>query len=374
MPPSRGWFTAFDVPAELLDECHDAVRAARTGSPVEGLRFARAILRKARDSGDAGSIIEAHLTLANCQGVHGDFIEAAANAMDAFDFAQDKGDLVGSLNALVTLAGASGFILDSLEPAADLLTHCLRVAQELGERPLEARARNIRGVVLGNLGRFEEAYRDFEAAMTIIESGSAGTNTPLRLVTGNFAHAFIKNAAREEPQRREPLWSRAQQLVEETMQEAASNADLEGQSRLHFVMGEMSVQKGELQAALDQFTHARRLGLVLKHRSRAIDALLEIAKVHALMGDAAAALREFEKARDEANGLRPTRTLADVEARMATIHEAQGYADEATQSQARARKEASEYERESRHSRANLLEFFQRIGRSPATPPAEPPR
>ena len=151
------------------------------------LRQARAAYaRVARSSNTDDKIIGLNC-LALCQASHGSYIEAIATAMDAFSLAQSVGDELQQAHALTTLAGAGTFVLDTIDASRNMLDRCIAIAKSHRDVALEVRDRSIRGVVLGNLLRFDEAQIDFEWASARI--AEAGAMTWLLLVQGNWAQA-----------------------------------------------------------------------------------------------------------------------------------------------------------------------------------------
>ena len=352
-----GLFSSAGIQPELRATLDEAIRVSRGGNTALGVTKALAGVRTARRAEDDASMLEALNTLAICQAAHGAFIEAVANGIDAFHLARGRNDRLGMAHALTTLAGASGFILDSLEPAVELLGRCLEMALALGDSALAVRIRNIRGILLGNLKRFEEAERDFDAALASI--GEAGPNTPHSLVACNLAALMAKAARVAGGEEREALWRRGEELTDSAFELARRDGNIEAQSRMHFNRGDLAIQKGQVERGLREFETSHEIGYRLRHRARVVDTQLHIGQILESRGELEPALKIFGAAHLEAEGLRPTRILADVTERMAAIHERLGNAQAAARMRAVAGEEAAEYERASRVSRHDLLALYE---------------
>ena len=95
--------------------------------------------------------------------MRGDSWAALAGSIDAFFAARNENDRLGMATAMPMLAG-SLLLLTPVESEIGMLRVALKIADEAAHGPLQQRAHNLRGIVLGDIGRFDEAAMHFGAA------------------------------------------------------------------------------------------------------------------------------------------------------------------------------------------------------------------
>lgn len=314
------------------------------------------MVRESRDGADPHSQLYSLNTLANCQAIHNDYIEAVASAIDAYEMAVKQGDQVAQVFALITLAGASGFTLETFDETLTTLAQCRQRAQAMGDMHLQRRIGNIFGVMLGNLRRFDEAEREFEWVRA--HADDADENTPMTLVWGNHAHCAVKHARAAEGAERDKWIAIAEQRTDETLQLAHRRNNFDTQSRMQFNRGEIFSLKHEWNAAVSAYAEALVLCTRLRQRIRVIDVLVEMGRAHLAAGQLEDALDVFAKAYNEADVMRPTMRAAQAADCMADAQDALGQAAEAAHQRAVAVRERSQFEREATHVRQALLAFW----------------
>ena len=343
-----------------ITEFDTAVRLARSGRTLAGLKHARAAYKMVIESGDEAMRRKALNTVAICQGAHGQFIEAVADAMDAFALAHKAGDELEATHALATLAGAASFILDTLDTSMRMLDQCLDRALRLGNVPLEVRVRNVRGILLGTLRRFSEAEHEFAVALALVDQ--AGENTRPAMLAGNIAALSVKQSRSADKADRPHYWSIALARIQEAIDIAVQEGNADVESRGYYNLGDVRVQQGDLAAALAAFDRSMELARGVGQRARVIDAHVERGKLFALSQDWNMARAEFQSAFDEADAHRPTIQTATAAEHLGVACERLGDAKSALGWVARAGVERELFERESVQARRQLETFWRDFG------------
>ena len=360
----RGLASSAAVPAGLRAAGIEAIRTTRGGDTVGGMKLARRVYTQAKDSEDLHAELDALNVLAVCQAAHGAFIEAVATTIDATRLATRLDDRLGMAHALATLAGAAGFILDTLEISIRMLDRCVAVALEMNDVGLEVRARTIRGIMLGNLKRFEEGERDFAIAMEKIEA--SGELNSKALVAGNLASIASKRARAAPSDAREALWSLAEERTDAAAALARRDGNLDVESRCSHNMGDLYFQQNDWEAALAAYRKSLELSARARHKARLIDAYIEIGRIHAVCGRLQDGLDVYEAAFAAADTNRPTNQVAIACDRMADLYERLGNDSEALRLREKAERERAEFDRESEHTRRELAAFWRNFETGPA--------
>jgi tetratricopeptide (TPR) repeat protein len=348
------------LPFEPIKEFDTAIRLARSGNTLAGLKHARAVYKIVVDGGDEALRRRALNTVAICQGAHGQFIEAVADAIDAYNLSKAADDTLQATHALATLAGAASFILDTLDTSMLMLDKCLTQAVALGDIPLEVRVRNVRGILLGTLKRFNDGEHEFAVALSLVDR--AGENTRPAMLVGNVAALSVKRARAAEGSEREPLWDVALTRIEETLDISAQEDNADVESRGYYNLGDIRGQQGRQEEALDAYAQSMALARHVGQRSRVIDALVERGKLFAARQDWKAAQVEFHAAFDEADAHRPTSHVATAAEHLGMVYEKLGDMKAAIGWIARADVERELFERESAQARKQLETFWRGFG------------
>lgn len=343
-----------------ITEFDTAVRLSRSGKTLDGLRHARAAYKVVVESGDESMRRKALNTLAICQGAHGQFIEAVADAIDAYTLSRAAGDTLEATHALATLAGAASFILDTLDTSMRMLDKCLEQALVLQDVPLEVRVRNVRGILLGTLGRFAFAEHEFAVALSLVDR--AGENTRPAMLMGNVAALSVKQARAADENMRPVHWDIAIARIQETLDIAVLEGNTDVESRGHYNLGDVRLQQGNIRSALAAFERAMNLARSIGQRARVIDAHVERGKLFAAAADWQAAQAEFQAAFDVADAHRPTIQTATAAEHLGMVCDQLGDTKGALGWIARAGVERELFERESAQARRQLETLWREIG------------
>jgi tetratricopeptide (TPR) repeat protein len=297
-----------DTDLTFAQAIEGAIVAARGGDPLGGLRQARAAYARVARSSNVGDKIIGLNCLALCQASHSAYIEAIATAMDAFALAQGEGDELQQAHALTTLAGAANFVLDTIDASHNMLDRCIGIAQAHGDIALEVRGRSIRGVVLGNLMRFDEAEIDFEWATAHI--AQAGAMTPLLLVQGNWAQLYLKRAKNAHGDAQQAHWALAETRILNAISATEATGDVEAQSRLHSSIGDLRRQQGRITEAIDAYSRSQVLGFKTRNTGRIVGSQMDIGHIALANGQFGQAISQFDAAYVLADSIRPSSQLA----------------------------------------------------------------
>lgn len=339
-----------------LKACRQAIRTSRCGETLAGMDLARDAFRLAQSESEPASSLEALNTIAICQAAHVAFIQAVATAIDAFELARKLEDRAAMAQALTTLAGAAGFILDTLDVTLAMLARCLDYALAANDVALEVRVRNIRGVMLGNLKRCDEADREF--AIALIKVDQAGENTPRTLVMGNHAHVAVKRARDVADRERPAIWAEAEARIDAALTVAHRAANIDAESRIYYSLGELRLQQRRYEEAADAYNHSMRLLHRLKQRSRIIECWIDIARIRIGQQHLFEALSALHSAQREAEADRPTRQISRACTMLAEVYRQLGILDEAERHERLAQAEHADFQRESEQARRQLQSFW----------------
>jgi len=359
-----GFASASMVSQKIHDATRAAIRATRQeGNTLKGLRLARRMVVLAQQENSAPAELEALNFLAICQAANGDYMEAIAASIDAFDKAKKLQDQLGMAHALTTLAGAASFILDTLDVSLLMLDECLKFALILNNVALEARVRALRGLVLGSLERFDESEAEFERTMQLIPF--AGANTPRALVIGNHAHLAVKRARAAPASEQLPLWQRAQTQSDAALAVARTDGNHISESLLHFSRGELNRRLGKYDVALTEYREVMRFAKAAKQGMRIAETHFEIAHIYALRDSNEAALAEYQAALHVAESHRPMRLISPIYMAMAKLQRKLGHINQVAALQKKAEEEKTVFLRESEHTRRALNEFWRGLSAMP---------
>ena len=151
----------FDEPWERLAE--SALSISRCGNSREALAMLQSGIDAARRAGTRRGEVVAMNCAALVHSMRGDRWAALAGGIDAFSFAHNENDRLGMAAAMTKLAGSLR-LLTPVESKIGMLRAALKIANEAAHGPLQQRAHNLRGIVLGDIGHFVEAAMHFGAA------------------------------------------------------------------------------------------------------------------------------------------------------------------------------------------------------------------
>ncbi len=342
--------------------CKHAILTSRCGDTRLGLMLAQQAYRQARAIGSNEALLEGLNALAICQATSGCYIESVACAIDAFRLARRIGNHLASLHALTTLIGASNHLLDTGAATLSMVDRTIPAATELADFALVVRLRNLRGVILGALGRFSEGEKELLLALSASEH--ADRTTPASMIVGNLANLAVRQLSSAEPEVRLAVISNAEKRLADALAIALTEKSAEAEIRAWFNSGLLRAGKNELDQAREAFQRSLDLALQLKHLARAIDARIELGIVLARKSQHEEAIHIFETAYADADATRPSKQLHVATEHLENIYHSLGREREAGAASATAARERSEYDRERENAARELRSFWLEIGES----------
>jgi len=183
------------VPGEsaLCGDARRAIDMAIAGEVKNGLQLAVLTRTKARERKDATAELMALNAAARCHNIRNDAIATFTAGMDAVELALHIGDRRGLAHALCTIAYTT-IDLQLAEHTTSLAECAVADAKALQDPELEFRARQVFGVMLGDLNRFDEARQQFEWARQATAAMSNSSSFGYR-IEWNLALLNRKEAA-----------------------------------------------------------------------------------------------------------------------------------------------------------------------------------
>ena len=351
---------------EVGAACKHAILTSRCGDTRGGLALAQQAYRQARAVGTSEALLEGLNALAICQATSGCYIESVACAIDAFRLARRIDNRMATLNALTTLIAASNHLLDTGAATLSMVDRTILAATELADLALVVRLHNIRGVILGALGRYSEGESALLLALSLSER--ADRTTPASMIVGNLANLAVHQARGALHEQRAPLLSNAERRIADALAIALTEKSAEAEIRVWFNSGLLRAGQNQLDQACDAFQHSLDLALQLKHLARAIDARIELGIVLARMAQHEEAIDVLETAYADADTARPSKQLHVASEHLQNIYQTLGREREAMASAATAERERAEYDRERENAGRELRSFWLEIGESFNTP------
>jgi tetratricopeptide (TPR) repeat protein len=297
------------------------LRQSRTGETLAGLRRARAAYALAREGENPRLVRRGLNVVAMCQASHGMFIEAVADAIDAYSAATTAADQVEACHAIATIVGSTGLMLGGRahsEAAHHLLGRCLAIALERNDVFLECRVRMLRAMRLGSADRFDEAEQDFSIALARVDD--TPNNIPAAMIVLNLAALSIKRAKKLGALHPE-YWDRAVIHNAESLELAVRHQNPAVESRSYFNIADVHKWQGRADDAMRYFDRALAVASKWKQRDQIINTQVERAALLAMRGDVNEALVAYEHAFHEAELHRPTPQLAVIAAKLAAAYE-----------------------------------------------------
>ncbi|MEO8384319.1 MAG: hypothetical protein ABI583_03680 [Betaproteobacteria bacterium] len=347
---------------EVGAACRHAILSSRGGDTRLGLVLAQQAYRQARAIGTDEALLEGLNALAICQATSGCYIESVACAIDAFRLARRIGNRLGTLNALTTLIGASNHLLDTGGATLSMVDRTILAVTELDDLALVVRLRNLRGVILGALGRFSEGTAELSLALSL--SQRSDRTTPASMIVGNLANLAVREFNNVEQAQRAALVKNAESRITDALAIAHNEKSAEAEIRAWFNSGLFRAGQNELILARDAFQRSLGLALQLKHLARAIDAKVELGSVFARLLQYEEAIHVFETAFVDADATRPSKQLHVASEQLEKIYRLLGRNREATASAETALRERKEYDRERENAARELRSFWLEIGDS----------
>ncbi|HUP97661.1 MAG TPA: hypothetical protein VM073_06965 [Usitatibacter sp.] len=299
----------------------------------EGLRAAREALTIARRANDTLHVGRALAVATLCHYQRGDYVSAVATGVDAVEACAD-GDISSRSRALQSIALAL-FSVESFELAEKAAERSVTDARVSGDREREAYACNVYGAILGDLGRYNRARRQFRVAAGYYRV--AGDLQRLKKAASNLGHTYRKQgvASADEPRLARMYWTHALRVyrialassrhdpddaiilgsisececrlgqVEEAYADVGRALDLVRKSpnpavlaNCHLWEGYILQKLGEIHGAQRAFERACEAAATLEHDPVRVTCLQALASLLRARGEEARA-RELEKRADE---------------------------------------------------------------------------
>lgn len=181
--------------------CELAAAYARAGLPHQGLDAVKETLKLAQSQPMPQEQAEAMYAASMCHYFRADYLMSIASGLDAYQgFSRDR-NFVRMGHTLATIAAACKEI-KAQDLAIEALNGCLNIAERTGDIFLEARSRNMLGMVLGDVGRFDEADAELEQSRACLAKMNDTSHLPkvvanLAGILKQRADAAISSGARE---------------------------------------------------------------------------------------------------------------------------------------------------------------------------------
>lgn len=245
-----------------------AVGKGAVGNSKQGFTLVQEELATARQAGDASGESTAIHGAAVLHLMRGDYWSAMAASLDAFQVAEQATDRLAAARAITMLVQS----LTPMDPGTDglaMLERALYTAIEFEDLLLEARTRNVMGIVQGDLGQFDEAAMQFETVLTAINLGAAQFDA-WRVIT-NQANLFRKRA---ENAARTGANDRCNEFVAcglDLAVRAEAHCERHGKLPIQLdainISGMLLTAHRQFDAAVDRFETAWRLAVMHRHRA-----------------------------------------------------------------------------------------------------------
>lgn len=351
-----------DLESNTRVAADEAIRVARAGHFQRAEIMARQALANTHP-GDLAGRLNALTALAIVQGAGGRFIESIASCIDAFDWAQRLGDHHGALHAAVTMVGSGTFILDAGSSVDTMLGICREHASALGDVALQVRVENNFGIFCEDRGRFEEGLAANQRALDLLALGVARAElyTPRTMLQCNRASILGLYASSFSAGEGQEIAQQAKGCFESLIADPQLATHRDAQARLWFGLGGLQWHLGKLDAALQSFEASREQSRQTQHRSRELNASLQLARIHRQRGDHEAAVALLDHAVQLGESIRPTMHLAPACAEMAEALDQLGREKEAAWYRERLERERDFWQRENTHAARDIASFAVRL-------------
>ncbi|MBL8523672.1 MAG: tetratricopeptide repeat protein [Betaproteobacteria bacterium] len=361
------------VPKPMVSEslqaaCDNAIRTARRGDTRSSVGLARHAYRLARQESQEAEL-EALNAMALCQGANGSHIESIATSIDAFRLARQTGHRSGAAYALTTMAAGASFILDADKVVLDMLAVCRGEADALEDSVLLARVLNTLGLVYGNLQRFDEADREYDAGIQLVLNSAprAGVVTPAYLMSGNKAFLAVLRAKSAPEVQRESSQADAERRIEYVLAIANREANIDAQARALFCLGQLRALQGRYDESLTAFEDTLERANRIRHNPRLIDTYIEVSKLYAAQEKYELALEALEQAFEIADANRPTNKVYVACEGMEVMYRSVARLREAAHYRAKTVRERESFIRENELAVRDLTAFWRTVAAGQAS-------
>ena len=309
----------------LIALSREAVAIAIAGDIKRGLAQAIDARRQARDSGDAMGELAALNACARCHSLRNDSIASLSAGTDAAALAGRLGDVHALAHALCSIANTA-FVLQLMDESRQIAARTAAVSAGLRDDDLECRARQVYGVILGDLGCFDEAAGEIALALAAARRhGLAALEYRVQANAASLARKRARFHARQgDPQR-------MLAAADEAMQEAARIIVIAQQEKIQALeitmsalQGEMLWLRGDTAGAIARTSYAIALASRNRQFSNIPPASLRLASFHRTQGQISLAREALQEGLHSAESLRPTFRIAEICEAIAACEEANG--------------------------------------------------
>ena len=271
-----------------------AMDCARAGLLREGLDAVKEASRLAQANGLDLEHAEAMSAASLCHYFRGDHMMAIASGLDAYQGFAARNEWARMGHALTPIAAACREI-DAPDLSVNALEGCLTIATKLGDRFLEARTRNTMGVVLGDIGRFDEAESHFHASRACLQETDQASYLPK--VIANLGSLNRKRAdaalSQGDVAAVMPLLQQGIGLLQQGLDAAEDHGNAYEAADKLCSMSELYFLLEDRVKARDFAVRARELGQLLKHQQIVIESGLVLGRIEMAEGRLEQAEREL---------------------------------------------------------------------------------
>lgn len=323
----------------------EAVDVALAGDIKRGLALALEANHRARAAGDQRAELAALNAAARCHSLRNDAIHSLAAGVDAAALARKLDDGVALGHALCAIVNTS-FTFKLLGECEEFVLHAIDEGLKHGDHDLESRARQAYGVLLGDLGRFEEARSQFE--LSVQAAGRDGRASLLLRVEGSLAH-LLRKVARQHADRGEAdqlgaAGSRALEEATSVLQRAREQRVISVEMNMTGMIGEMHWLLGNVDLGIVETARAMDLAQRSRQPANLPPLALRLASMLRERDRFADAIEVLHRGLNAAETLRPTFRIAELCQEIAEVQALLGETVAATDWHERANKEREQFE------------------------------
>ncbi|MEP7157672.1 MAG: hypothetical protein ABI905_17950 [Betaproteobacteria bacterium] len=333
------------------------------GDIRRGLAMAIEARKQARDAGDASAELAALNAAARCHSLRNDSIASLSAGTDAAALAGKLGDVNAMAHALCSIANTA-FTLQLMDESREIAARTVAVSVELHDDDLECRARQVYGVILGDLFRFDEAAEQISLALAAARRhGLAAFEYRVQANVASLSRKQARYFAKAGDE------TRMQAAANAAMDEAARVIAIAQRGKLQALEITMSALQGEVLALRGDIAGAiarTRFAIDLASRNRQFSnippASLRLAGFHRAQGNLPLARAALQEGLQSAETLRPTFRIAEICAAIADCEQDMGNAGAATTWRQRADDEQQSFAQERETARGYLRRIIAGTG------------
>lgn len=358
-PPSGHGGSGHQGEGRLQTVVREAVEIAIGGNIKRGLAMAIDARREARDTGDKVAELAALNAAARCHSLRNDSIASLSAGTDAAALAQQLGDVKATAHALCSIANTA-FTLQLMEESRIIATRTVAVSVQLADDDLECRARQVLGVILGDLCLFDEAAIEIELALAAAQRH--GLAAFEYRVQANFA-SLARKRARFYAKEGDEI--RMKTACDEAMAESARIIEIAHREKIQALEITMSALQGEMLALRGDHAGAiarTRFAIDLAARNRQFSnippASLRLAAFYRAQDEFSLAHEALLEGLQSAEMLRPTFRIAEICERIAVCEEESGDPASAIPWRERAEEEQASFAHERERARGYLRKII----------------